>query len=86
MFLPAFKDGRIGIFDTKSGNTAANPEGREKGLNERIGAMNEVAGGEVFVGGLVVKENGQWYCNDGASYRYARGHLDGGWKKFVDLM
>ena len=85
-WIVKFKDGRIGIFDTKSGNTAANPEGREKGLNERIGAMNEAAGGEVFVGGLVVKENGRWYCNDGATYRYARGHLDGGWKKLVDLM
>ena len=75
-----FKDGRIGIFDTKSGRTASDPEGREKGLHEKIVAMNAAAGKDVYVGGLVVMENEQWYWNEGVNYKYSKGKLDDEWK------
>ena len=74
------KDGRIGIFDTKGGGTAINPQGRENGLRDKIASMNKVAGSNVFWGGLVVRENKQWYWHDGDKYAYAPGKLSKGWK------
>jgi len=54
-----FKDGRIGLFDTKSGFTAQNPEGRAEGLANKLKELNDKGGN--YVGGLVVLENNQWY-------------------------
>lgn len=54
-----FKDGRIGIFDTKSGFTAQNPEGRAEGLVNKLKELNAEGGN--YTGGLVVLENNQWY-------------------------
>ena len=54
-----FKDGRIGIFDTKSGFTAQNPEGRAEGLANKLKELNKDSGS--YIGGLVVLENNQWY-------------------------
>lgn len=54
-----FKDGRIGIFDTKSGFTAQNPEGRAEGLANKLKELNAEGGN--YIGGLVVLENNQWY-------------------------
>ena len=84
-WIVKFKDGRIGIFDTKAGTTATNPEGRAKGLYEKICAMNMAAGRPMFVGGLVVIENGQWYFNEGKDYAYSKGHLNVGWKQMKTL-
>ena len=85
-WIVMFKDGRVGIFDTKGGMTAEHPEGREVGLRDKIVAMNKAAGKEVFLGGLVVKENGLWYCHDGVKYAYKRGSLGKGWKLLSELM
>ena len=66
-----FKDGRIGIFDTKGGFTAQNPEGRAEGLANKLLQMNKEGGN--FIGGLVVLENNQWYyfLNDKYSLEHA---------------
>lgn len=61
-----FKDGRIGIFDTKSGNTAQNPEGRAEGLAKKLKELNE--NGCNYIGGLVVLENNQWYYFNNEKY------------------
>lgn len=61
-----FKDGRIGIFDTKSGNTAQNPEGRAEGLANKLKKLNE--NGKKYIGGLVVLENNQWYFFNNEKY------------------
>lgn len=54
-----FKDGRIGILDTKGGSTL-NTEGRAKGLQRKL---QELGGN--FVGGIVKSENGTFYiCTD----------------------
>ena len=79
-WIVRLKDGRIGIFDTKAGSTAKNPEGREKGLAGKIKSMNNEAGSEVFWGGLTVKENGLWYWHDGNNYSYTPGKIDERWK------
>ncbi len=88
-----FKDGKVGIFDTKSGLTALNPEGREEGLLNKIKELNESGGN--YVGGLVVLENNQWYYffdtkfNDGINktlnYEYAPGKLNLNWKELNSL-
>ena len=66
-WIVRFKDGRIGIFDTKGGTTAKSAEGREVGLRDRIAAMNAAAGCARFFGGLVVREGGLWLCHDGTT-------------------
>lgn len=75
-----FKDGEIGIFDTKSGRTATDTEGRAPALAEKLKEL-----GKNFVGGIVLKENGIWYYNDSKNYKYVPGDLDKNWKKFADL-
>ncbi len=80
-----FKDGRIGIFDTKKGDTAL-PEGRghtkdkAKYLNLKIKKL-----GKKFIGGIVVKENNVWYYHEGDNYDYYPGKLNKDWKGFEDL-
>lgn len=61
-----FKNGSIGIFDTKSGNTAQNPEGRPLGLANKLKELNTEGG--KYVGGLVVLENNQWYYFNNEKY------------------
>lgn len=75
-------DGKIGIFDTKGGFTAKNPEGRAEALYARIAELNRLAGERRFVGGLCVRENGLWYCNRAEVYAYkdAGGNLAEGWE------
>ena len=92
-WLVKFKDGRLGIFDTKGGNTAINPEGRELGLADKIKSLNTNGGN--FVGGLVVLENNLWhyfhnedYMSDNSSdldYEYAKGKMGANWLKFEIL-
>ncbi len=75
-----FKDGRIGIFDTKKGTTATDTQGRAKALAVKIKEL-----GAKFVGGIVVKENGIWYYNNAKEYEYIPGRLNKNWKKMEDL-
>ena len=85
-FLLQLKDGRIGIFDTKGGFTASNPEGRETGLYNRIQELNAAAGFEKFIGGLAVMENRQWYFHTGKNYSYSVNKLDEGWLPLVKVV
>lgn len=92
-----FKDGRIGIFDTKSGNTAQNPEGRAEGLANKLIELNNKGGN--YIGGLVILENNQWYYFNNEKYLkensetnkidfeydYTPGKLSKHWKLFTDL-
>ena len=75
-----FKDGKIGIFDTKSGKTATDTEGRVLALAEKLKEL-----GKNFVGGIVLKEGSIWHYNDSKDYKYIPGNLDKNWKKFEDL-
>lgn len=91
MFCPdwilKFKDGRIGIFDTKSGITAQNLDGRERGLFKKIKAMNEAAGKPIFIGGIVVPANGMWYYNNCEICEYHPNNITGdpNWKNMREL-
>ena len=75
-----FKDGRVGIFDTKSGRTATNTEGRATALAKKLKEL-----GKKYIGGIAIKENGVWYHNDSEDYKYVPGKLDKNWKKIEDL-
>ena len=75
-----FEDGRIGIFDTKSGRTATNTEGRAQALAKKLEEL-----GKQYVGGIALKENEIWYFNDSENYIYTLGKLDKNWKIFEDL-
>ena len=78
-----FKNGIIGIFDTKSGDTALPEKTKDKAkyLSLKIKEL-----GENFIGGIVVFENGIWYYNDSENYDYSPGRLNKDWKKFEDLL
>ena len=79
-----FKNGRVGIFDTKSDQTATNPETADK-----AGALAlKVKGlGKNYIGGIAVFENGVWYYNGSEKYTYQKGKIsqDKNWKKLEDL-
>lgn len=75
-----FNDGRIGIFDTKSGITAENTEGRAEELANKLIEL-----GDLYIGGITIYENGIWYYNDSKKYEYIRGSLNSDWKQFESL-
>lgn len=72
-FIIQFKDGRIGIFDTKSGNTieteAAKP--RAEGLYKYIKAQKS----DKIFGGIVTNINGSWRYNNNETYVYNENDL-----------
>lgn len=78
-----FRDGRIGIFDSKSGFTAQNSEGRAEGLASKLFELNE---DELrFIGGLVVLENNQWYYSASLPYEYTSGKLTRNWDSLENI-
>ena len=79
-----FIDGTIGLFDTKDGITAINTEGRPEGLAMKIKELNTL-GETKFIGGIVVKESGQWYFNNSEKYAYTPGRLNPDWKLLTEL-
>ncbi len=81
-----FKDGRIGIFETKAGSTALpNGEGntgdKAKYLHMKIKSL-----GKKYLGGIVVKENNIWYYHKGKDYDYYPGKLNEKWEKFENIL
>lgn len=79
-----FKNGRIGIFDTKAGDTAQNHPTPDKAKALSI-KLKEL--GKNYVGGIVVFEGGIWHYNNSENYEYIKGKsLNKDWKKFEDLI
>jgi type III restriction enzyme len=77
-----FEDGKIGIFDTKAGDTALPEKVKDKAKALAI-KLKELGRG--YVGGIAVWENGVWNYNDSENYDYAPGRLNKDWKKLEDL-
>lgn len=75
-----FNDGRIGIFDTKSGWTATDTEGRAQELSKKLKEL-----GSDYVGGIVVREGAVWHYNDSEDYSYTPGNLDKNWKQMETI-
>jgi len=69
-FIVQFKDGAIGIFDTKKDRTAETGDAgpRADGLQRYI--KKSIAEGKNLWGGIVIYVNGSWRLNSKARYRY----------------
>jgi type III restriction enzyme len=78
-FIIRFKDGRIGLFDTKSGITAKESESKAKGeaLARYVNDQNKK--GRKLWGGIVIHRDGSWRYNDNETYTYDDQNLDA-WK------
>ena len=80
-----FSDGRVGIFDTKKGNTLF-----EFGTPEKANALQRKLKtfGKKYFGGIVTEEAGVWYFNDSPKYLFKEGQSVNDskeWKPFEDL-
>ena len=77
-----FKDGRIGIFDTKAGDTASKEKSKDKAkaLHNKLKAL-----GKNYIGGITVLENGIWYFNSSEEYDYASNKLNKNWKELSKI-
>lgn len=63
-FVVKMKDGRIGLFDTKSGITAKVAKPKAEALAKYIESNKE----KNLFGGIVVFKNNAWYYNDNPNY------------------
>lgn len=80
-----FKDGRVGIFDTKKGRTLIDLETADKAaaLQKKLKEF-----GKKYIGGIVQEEAGVWYYNDDPNYSFKDGQSvndDKSWKPFEAL-
>lgn len=80
-----FKDGTVGIFDTKKGRTATDNDTAYKAqaLQKKLKEF-----GNKYIGGIVIEEGGVWYYNNGAKYTFKDGQSvndSKDWKPFEDL-
>ena len=67
-FLIQFKDGRIGIFDTKAGKGFNENDNKEKSEALIQYIVDENKKGKNLVGGLVIKDNDKWLYYDRGVY------------------
>jgi len=68
-FIIQFKDGTIGIFETKSGFTAGeDAKERAESLQRYIKKQNK--SGHKLIGGIAININGTWRYSDSEKYKY----------------
>ena len=75
-FIVNFKDGRIGLFDTKSGWTAETAGRKSDGLQRYIKEQNKK--GKKLFGGIVYPKSGSFYTYTDIPYKYDKQLMD--WK------
>lgn len=80
-FIVVFKDGKIGLFDTKADITAKTAGPRAEGLQKHI--KNENKKGGKIMGGILINVHGTWRYNDEEKYHYDPNNLSS-WK-ILDL-
>ena len=80
-FVIKFKDGRIGLFDTKGGYTAEIAKPKADGLKKYISEQNKK--GKDLYGGIALPDKKSWRYNDKTGYEYNPNDLKD-WK-FLDL-
>lgn len=76
-FIIKFKDGKVGIFDTKSGLTAEVAGPKAEALQKYI--KEENSKGKKLFGGIIEGINGSWRYNDNINYAYNPNELSD-WK------
>lgn len=67
-FIVKFTDGRIGLFDTKSGWTAKEAGTRSDGLQKYIAEQNKKK--KNLFGGIVIPKSGSFFTYTGIPYKY----------------
>lgn len=67
-FIVMFKDGKLGLFDTKSGSTTEGAGSRAEGLQKYIKSENKK--GKKLFGGIVIYEDGSFWINQRDKYHY----------------
>jgi len=72
-WIVKYKDGKIGLFDTKSGITADIAKSKAEGLFQYIKQQNSL--GKTLFGGIVIPHNGSWRLNDKEIYEYNKHNL-----------
>lgn len=77
-FVIQMNDGKIGLFDTKSGATAAGASARHDGLYRYL--QDETKKGKKLFGGIAVEKNGTWRYYDGKKYRFDQNSVLPNWK------
>jgi len=68
-FIVKFKDGSIGLFDTKSGITAKDAKARAEALQEYIKEQNK-KGKKKLLGGIIIPKGKTLYINNSTKYEY----------------
>ena len=66
-YIVKFKDGVIGVYDTKAGITASTPDTKDKAeaLNKYLKNLTTKA-----IGGIIVQDLRGWFVNDSSNYKY----------------
>lgn len=78
-WIVKFKDGRIGLFDTKAGITAKDAKERAEGLAKYIKSENLI--NKNLFGGIIIEKDGSFWFNDKEVYHYDENRLlESGWK------
>jgi type III restriction enzyme len=77
-FIIQFKDGTIGIFETKSGFTAGE-DAKERAESLQRYIKNQNKKGKKLIGGIAINQNGTWRYNDNEKYKYDPNDLSS-WK------
>ena len=80
-WIVKYKDGRLGLFDTKGGLTAETAGSRAEGLANYIKGQNEK--GKKLFGGIVIEKDQSFWINSNEKYTYDENDLlSSGWKIF----
>jgi len=78
-WIVKYKDGRIGLFDTKAGITARDAKEKAEGLAKYIKSENEK--GKNLFGGIVIEKDGSFWYNYQEVYQYDENRLaELGWE------
>lgn len=83
-FLIQFRDGRIGIFDTKAGKGFNENDNRAKSDSLQQYIVDENRKGKNLIGGLVIKDKGKFYFYDRGVYNSYKDRPDL-WKNFEEV-
>ncbi len=76
-WIVKYKNGKIGLFDTKAGITAETAKEKAEGLAKYIKEENKK--GKKLFGGIVIERDKSWRLNDNGKYSYNEKDLSG-WK------
>jgi type III restriction enzyme len=76
-WIVKYKNGKLALFDTKSGITAETAKPKAEGLYKYVKEQNRK--GKNLFGGIVINKDGSWRYNDNEIYEYDKANLES-WK------